>query len=55
MDAKNGINRKISRFALHKSIKYTKKSGKYAFILHNYPFLVRSTGIEPKSKWLKPL
>ena len=32
-----------------------KKSGIYAFILHNYPILVRSTGIEPKSKWLKPL
>ena len=44
---KNGINQKIFYFWLHKHVKYTKKSGIYAFILHNYPILVRSTGIEP--------
>ena len=32
---------------LHKHVKYAKKSGIYALILHNYPILVRSTGIEP--------
>ena len=40
---------------LHKHIKYTKKSGIYALILHNYPILVRSTGIEDIRRYEKSL
>ena len=43
---KIGVFVKKINFWPHKTIKYAKKSGKYAFILHNYPILVRSTGIE---------
>ena len=32
-----------------------KKSGIYAFILHNYPILVRSTGIEDIRRYEKSL
>ena len=39
----------------HKTIKYTKKSGIYALILHNYPILVRSTGIEDIRRYEKAL
>ena len=47
MDAKNRGKWQKINLSAHKSIKYTKKSGIYAFILHNCPILVRSTGIEP--------
>ena len=43
---KIGVFIKKSVFWPHKHIKNAKKSGIYAFILHNYPILVRSTGIE---------
>ena len=44
---KIGVNGKKTDFRPHKHVKYAKKSGIYALILHNYPILVRSTGIEP--------
>ena len=47
MDAKIKVFVKKSIFERIKPRKYTKKSGSYAFILHNYPILVRSTGIAP--------
>ena len=42
-------------FWLHETIKNAKKSGIYAFILHNYPILVRSTGIEDIRRYKKSL
>ena len=41
---KIGVFDEKFNFRPHKTIKYVKKSGIYAFVLHNYPILVRSTG-----------
>ena len=46
-DPKGCEKRVFRAFMAEYLFKYTKKSGIYALILHNYPILVRSTGIEP--------
>ena len=54
VDAKiKGFYQKIN-FRTNKTIKYAKKSGIYEFILHNYPILVRSKGIENANLPQKP-
>ena len=54
--APKGCEKRVFRaFSTEYLFKYTKKSGIYAFILHNYPILVRSTGIEDIRRYEKSL